>query len=51
LIVNTPSGHESRADEVQIRATAIAQVISHVTSNQTAKNDLTALEDRGSLLR
>jgi carbamoyl-phosphate synthase large subunit len=32
FVINTPSSHESRADEVQIRAGAIANKISYATN-------------------
>ena len=43
FIVNTPSGHEARADEVQIRATAIAQKISYVTNLASAEAAIKAM--------
>jgi carbamoylphosphate synthase large subunit/REP element-mobilizing transposase RayT len=36
FIINTPSTHESRADEILIRSTAIAQKISHATNLSAA---------------
>jgi carbamoyl-phosphate synthase large subunit len=38
-----PSGHESRADEVQIRSTAIAQKISHATNLSAAEASVKAM--------
>ena len=32
FIINTPSGHESRADEVKIRSGAVQYKISHCTN-------------------
>ena len=32
FIVNTPSGHESRTDEVTIRSAAVANKVSHCTN-------------------
>ncbi|MES2996709.1 MAG: carbamoyl-phosphate synthase large subunit [Verrucomicrobiota bacterium] len=37
FLINTPASHESRADEVQIRSTAIAQKISHATNLSAAE--------------
>ncbi len=37
FIINTPSTHESRADEILIRSTAIAQKISHATNLAAAE--------------
>ncbi|HEX5791032.1 MAG TPA: carbamoyl-phosphate synthase large subunit, partial [Luteolibacter sp.] len=37
FIVNTPSTHEARADEVKIRSTAIAQKVSHATNLSAAE--------------
>ena len=37
FIINTPSDHEARADEIQIRSTAIAQKISHATNLSAAE--------------
>ena len=37
FIINTPSTHESRADEILIRSTAIAQKISHATNLSAAE--------------
>ncbi len=43
FIVNTPSGHEARADEVRIRSTAIAQKISHATNLSAAEASVKAI--------
>jgi carbamoyl-phosphate synthase large subunit len=43
FIINTPSGHEARADEVQIRSTAIAQKISHATNLSAAEASVKAI--------
>ncbi|MBC8001408.1 MAG: ATP-grasp domain-containing protein, partial [Opitutaceae bacterium] len=43
FIINTPSGHEARADEVQIRSTAIAQKISHATNLSAAEASVKAM--------
>jgi carbamoyl-phosphate synthase large subunit len=40
FIINTPSTHESRADEILIRSTAIAQKISHATNLAAAEASL-----------
>jgi carbamoyl-phosphate synthase large subunit len=37
FVINTPSGHEAREDEVRIRSTAIAQKISHATNLSAAQ--------------
>jgi carbamoyl-phosphate synthase large subunit len=37
FVINTPSTHEAREDEVQIRSTAIAQNISHATNLSAAE--------------
>jgi carbamoyl-phosphate synthase large subunit len=37
FVINTPSSHESRADEVQIRAGAIANKISYATNLAAAE--------------
>ena len=37
FVINTPSSHESRADEVQIRAGAIANKISYSTNLAAAE--------------
>ncbi|KAB2638548.1 MAG: carbamoyl phosphate synthase large subunit, partial [Verrucomicrobia bacterium] len=43
FVVNTPSGHEARADEVKIRATAIAKKISHATNLSAAEASVKAI--------
>jgi carbamoyl-phosphate synthase large subunit len=43
FVVNTPSTHESRADEVLIRSTAIAQKISHATNLSAAEASVKAM--------
>ncbi len=43
FIINTPSTHESRADEVLIRSTAIAQKISHATNLSAAEASVKAM--------
>jgi len=43
FVVNTPSTHEARADEVCIRATAIAQKISNVTNLSAAEASVKAM--------
>jgi carbamoyl-phosphate synthase large subunit len=43
FVVNTPSGHEAREDEVKIRATAIAQKISHATNLAAAVASVKAI--------
>jgi len=43
FVINTPSGHEARADEVQIRSTAIAQKISHATNLSAAEASVKAI--------
>jgi len=44
FIINTPSTHESRADEVLIRSTAIAQKISHATNLAAAEASVKAIK-------
>lgn len=44
FIINTPSTHESRADEVLIRSTAIAQKISHATNLAAAEASVKAIQ-------
>jgi len=44
FIINTPSTHESRADEVLIRSTAIAQKISHATNLSAAEASVKAIK-------
>ena len=43
FIINTPATHESRADEVLIRSTAIAQKISHATNLSAAEASVKAI--------
>ncbi len=43
FIINTPSTHESRADEILIRSTAIAQKISHATNVSSAEATVKAM--------
>jgi len=43
FIINTPSTHESRADEILIRSTAIAQKISHATNLAAAEATVKAM--------
>ncbi len=43
FVVNTPSTHEAREDEVRIRATAIAQKISHATNLSAAEASVKAM--------
>jgi len=43
FIINTPSGHEAREDEVKIRSTAIAQKISHATNLSAAVASVRAI--------
>ncbi len=43
FIINTPSTHESRADEILIRSTAIAQKISHATNLSAAVASVKAM--------
>jgi carbamoyl-phosphate synthase large subunit len=43
FVINTPSTHESRADEILIRSTAIAQKISHATNLSAAEASVTAI--------
>ena len=43
FVVNTPSGHEAREDEVKIRSTAIAQKISHATNLSAAEASVKAI--------
>ena len=43
FIVNTPSSHESRADEIKIRATAITCKISHATNLSAAEASVRAI--------
>ena len=43
FVINTPATHESRADEVLIRSTAIAQKISYVTNLAAAEASVKAI--------
>ena len=43
FVINTPSTHEARADEVQIRATAIAQKVSYATNLPAAEASVKAI--------
>ena len=43
FVVNTPSTHEAREDEVRIRSTAIAQKISHATNLSAAEASVKAI--------
>jgi carbamoyl-phosphate synthase large subunit len=43
FVVNTPSSHEARADEIKIRSTAIAQKISHATNLAAAEASVKAI--------
>ncbi len=43
FVINTPSGHEAREDEVRIRSTAIAQKISHATNLSAAEASVKAI--------
>ncbi len=43
FVINTPSTHEARADEIQIRSTAIAQKISHATNLSAAEASVKAM--------
>jgi carbamoyl-phosphate synthase large subunit len=43
FIINTPSTHESRADEILIRSTGIAQKISHATNLAAAEASVKAM--------
>jgi len=49
FVINTPSGHEARADEVQIRSTAIAQKISHATNLSAAEASVKAIRSLKSM--
>ncbi|MFK7851384.1 MAG: carbamoyl-phosphate synthase large subunit [Akkermansiaceae bacterium] len=42
-VINTPSTHESRADEILIRSTAIAEKISHATNMAAAEATVKAI--------
>jgi carbamoyl-phosphate synthase large subunit len=43
FIVNTPSSHEARADEIRIRSTAIATKVSHATNLSAAEASVLAV--------
>ena len=43
FVVNTPSTHEAREDEIRIRSTAIAQKISHATNLSAAEASIKAI--------
>ncbi len=43
FLINTPATHESRADEILIRSTAIAQKISHATNLSAAEASVKAI--------
>ena len=43
FIINTPSGHEARADEVTIRSGAVANKISHCTNLSAAEASILAI--------
>ena len=43
FIINTPSGHESRADEITIRSGAVANKISHCTNLSAAEASIRAI--------
>jgi carbamoyl-phosphate synthase large subunit len=43
FVINTPSTHESRADEILIRSTAVAQKISHATNLSAAEASVKAM--------
>ncbi|MGA0854349.1 MAG: ATP-grasp domain-containing protein, partial [Luteolibacter sp.] len=43
FVINTPSTHESREDEILIRSTAIAQKISHATNLSAAEASVKAI--------
>ncbi|MFT3990978.1 MAG: carbamoyl-phosphate synthase large subunit [Luteolibacter sp.] len=43
FVINTPATHESRADEILIRSTAIAQKISHATNLSAAEASVKAI--------
>jgi carbamoyl-phosphate synthase large subunit len=43
FVVNTPSTHEAREDEIRIRSTAIAQKISHATNLSAAEASVKAI--------
>ena len=43
LIINTPSGHEARADEVKIRSGAVQHKVSHCTNLSAAEASVKAI--------
>jgi carbamoyl-phosphate synthase large subunit len=43
FVINTPSTHEAREDEVRIRSTAIARKISHATNLSAAEASVKAI--------
>ena len=43
FIVNTPSGHEAREDEVKIRSAAVAHKVSHCTNLSAARQSARAI--------
>ena len=43
FIINTPSGHEARADEVTIRSGAVANKISYCTDLSSAQASVLAI--------
>ena len=43
FIINTPSGHEARADEVKIRSAAVANKVSHCTNLSAAEATVLAM--------
>jgi carbamoyl-phosphate synthase large subunit len=49
FVINTPSTHESRADEILIRSTAIAQKISHATNLAAAEASVKAIRSLKSM--
>ncbi len=49
FIINTPSTHEARADEIKIRSTAIAEKISYATNLSAAEASVRAMRSLKSL--
>ncbi|MEM9079421.1 MAG: carbamoyl-phosphate synthase large subunit [Verrucomicrobiota bacterium] len=43
FVINTPSGHESRTDEVRIRSGAVAMKVSHCTNLSAAEASVAAI--------
>jgi len=43
FVINTPSGHEARADEIKIRSGAVANKISHCTNLAAAEASIKAI--------